>query len=388
MSLASDQDAGEGRPSLLSQRMKELRNLVLDEWAARARLEVEGAGTLGTPILMNTFPVLYDNITQALTPGYPRTSAAVATPTAALEHGGERARLTSYEAKSVIREYQLLRLTIIDVLKRHDVPFGAEEMQIISASIDASIREAVTAFALAQSAFREQFVAALAHDLRNPLANAGVAAQLIRRTTDVQKIHGYAAKISDNLERVDHMIRELLDTVIFQSGERLQLRLSQFDIDEVVRQVCEQFEIAHGQRFILDGAPIMGWWGRDEMQRAIENLISNALKYGAHDKPISIRYTSDHGRLHLSVHNHGDSIPAEQLESVFQVFTRAQAAKHGDIQGWGIGLPFVRSVVESHGGSIDLDSSEERGTTFAINLPLDARPFQDAPVLEPRASPA
>jgi signal transduction histidine kinase len=82
------------------------------------------------------------------------------------------------------------------------------------------------------------------------------------------------------------------------------------------------------------------------------------------------------------VHNHGDSIPADQLEAVFQVFRRAKAAKEGDTQGWGIGLPFVRSVVERHGGSIDVDSSEERGTTFSINMPVDARPYQDAPTLE------
>jgi signal transduction histidine kinase len=384
MSLASDQDAGAGKPSALSQRMCELRECVLAEWAARVRAEVEGAERLPEPILFNTFPVLYDNIVQAVTPAYPRTSAEVATPSVAPEHGGERARLTSYGAKSVIREYQILRSTIIDVLKRHTVQISDEEAQIITSSIDASIREAITTFALTQAAFREQFVAALAHDLRNPLANASVAAQLICRTTDLGKIRNYAGKISENLGRVDQMIRELLDSVLFQSGERLPLRLSNFDIHDVVTEVCEQFEIAHGQRFELHGTSVRGWWGRDEMQRALENLISNALKYGVHDKPIGISYASEHGRLQLSVHNHGDSIPPDQLEAVFQVFRRAKAAKEGDTQGWGIGLPFVRSVVERHGGSIDVDSSEERGTTFSINIPLDARPYQNAPTLEKR----
>jgi signal transduction histidine kinase len=382
MSLASDQDAGGGKPSELGQQMRALRELVLAEWEARVRAEVEGAERLGTPILLNTFPVLYDNIVQAVTPAYPRTSAAIVTPSVAMEHGGERARLTSYEAKSLISEYQILKSAIMDVLKRHKVPVSDEQAQIISSSIDASVREAVTTFALTQAAFRERFVAALAHDLRNPLANASVAAQLICRTTDIEKIRNYAGKISENLGRVDQMIRELLDAVLFQSGERLPLRLSNFDIEEVVTQVCEQFKIAHRQRFELQGTSVCGWWGRSEIERALENLISNALKYGERDKPVTIRYTSEHGRLQLSVHNHGDSIPADQLEAVFQVFRRAKAAKEGDTQGWGIGLPFVRSVVERHGGSIDVDSSEERGTTFSINMPVDARPYQDAPTLE------
>jgi signal transduction histidine kinase len=84
----------------------------------------------------------------------------------------------------------------------------------------------------------------------------------------------------------------------------------------------------------------------------------------------------------ISVHNEGDPIPPDQIETVFQVFHRAKAAKEGNRPGWGIGLPYVRSVAESHGGSIGVDSSAERGTTFGIDLPVDARPFQNAPTLE------
>jgi signal transduction histidine kinase len=141
--------------------------------------------------------------------------------------------------------------------------------------------------------------------------------------------------------------------------------------------------LLHGPRFNVNGEPVHGWWGRDELRRVVENLVSNAIKYGAREHPVSIRYQAEHGRLQLSVHNEGDAIPPDLLETVFQVFRRAQAAKDGDSQGWGIGLPYVRTVAESHGGSIDVDSAAERGTTFTIDIPVDARPFQDAPVLEP-----
>lgn len=83
----------------------------------------------------------------------------------------------------------------------------------------------------------------------------------------------------------------------------------------------------------------------------------------------------------LSVHDEGASIPPDQIESVFQVFRRAAAAKQNPAQGWGSGLPHVRSVAESHGGSIGVDSAPERGTTFTIDILLDMRPFLDAPVL-------
>jgi signal transduction histidine kinase len=83
----------------------------------------------------------------------------------------------------------------------------------------------------------------------------------------------------------------------------------------------------------------------------------------------------------LSVHNEGEPIPPEQIECIFQVFRRTVAAKEGNKEGWGIGLPYVRNVAESHGGSVAVDSAINRGTTFTIDIPLDSRAYQDAPTL-------
>ena len=381
MTMASDRDARAQRMAPISERMLALREVVLDEWMRQVRAKVPSAVALPHPILINTIPVLYDNLIEALSPDYPRTSAAAATHLVALEHGGERARLSKYDVESVIVEYQLLRETIFRVLRRDGVAVSEQEGEIISSAIDAAIRESITAFTLVQAAFREQFFAALAHDLRGPLANAILSAQLIRRSGDLAAIHGYADIIHENLGRVDQMIGQLLDTLVVEHGERLPIKPSNFDLRDVVTEVCDQMTLAHGPRFEVEGGSVRGWWGRTELQRALENLISNALKYGAADTPIRIVYSSEHERVMLSVHNEGDPIPPDQVESVFQVFRRAAAAKQNPAQGWGIGLPYVRSVAESHGGSIDVDSAPERGTTFTIAIPLDMRPFLDAPVL-------
>jgi signal transduction histidine kinase len=118
------------------------------------------------------------------------------------------------------------------------------------------------------------------------------------------------------------------------------------------------------------------------MKRALENLVGNAVKYGAPDKQIRIKIDEMHERLLLSVHNEGNPIPPEELEDIFQFFQRSLTAKESKKQGWGIGLPYVREVAESHGGSIGVDSAAERGTTFLIDIPVDARPYQNAPTLE------
>lgn len=381
MTFASDQRVGPDKPSEISRRMLELEDVVLTEWEKRVRISIKEASSLTHPVIIDTLPALYHNLVEALTPDYPRTSAAAATPAVASEHGGERARLTSYQAQNVIAEYQLLRSTIIDVLKQNNVRISDEQMQIISTAIDACIREAATAFTMAQAVFQERFVATLAHDLRNPLASASMMAQLIQRTSNPEKINECARRIVENISRADRMIQELLDTMIFQQGERLRFQLTHFDMADVVREVCEQSAAVHGHRFEMAGTTAMGWWGRDAIKRALENLVSNAVKYGASDTPIRIAFAVYHGRIELSVHNEGVPIPPEQMEAVFQVFRRAKAAKEGDTKGWGIGLPYIRSVAESHGGSVDLDSSKERGTTVTIDMPLDSRPFQNAPTL-------
>jgi signal transduction histidine kinase len=381
MTLSTDQNINPERLSPTARRMLELRDEVLAEWAERVRQSVKEAERLPHPILINTFPSLYDNIAEAITPGYPRETGDESN-TIATEHGGERARLTNYNVHSVISEYQILRWTIFDVLKTNDIQLTEDEAFLINASIDESIRGAVNAFALAQTMLRERFTAALTHDLRNPLSNAHTAAQLIERSAGSQKLKELAVLITENLKRMDGMIQDLLDSVRFQAGERLQLRLEEFDVQELAKEVCDQFTFTCGPRFQLIGGSAKVWWDREAIKRAIENLIGNAVKYGIPDTPVRIKIDLVQERVMISVHNEGEPIPQEQTESLFQIFRRAEAAKWGYKKGWGIGLPYVRSVAESHGGSVAVDSGAHRGITFMIDMPADARPYQDAPTLE------
>jgi signal transduction histidine kinase len=326
MTLASDQNINPEKLSPTARRMLELRDKVLSEWVKRVRNSIKEAEHLPNPIIINTFPALYDNLAEAITPDYPRATGNEGT-TVAAEHGGERARLTSYNAHSVIAEYQQLRWTIFDVLKMNDVHLNDREIYIINASIDGSIRESVNAFALTQAALQERFVATLAHDLRNPLSNAYLAAQLIKSNSDLTKIKEFAEGIMSNLSRMDGMIRDLLDSIKFQMGEQLHLRLEEFDIQEVLKEVLDDFTAIHGARFPLISASIVGWWDREAIKRAVENIIGNAVKYGSPDTPVRIKIASQNERMLLSVHNEGESIPPEQIESIFQVFGRAEAAK-------------------------------------------------------------
>ena len=380
MTFASDQKLNADQLSPTSRSMLALREAVLAEWERKTRAALVETKEIRHPVFINTMPSFYDNIVEALTPDYPRANGVNST-TLAGEHGGERARMTNYDPEALILEYQIFRQSIFDLLEQQGVSLTAKEVLVINSSIDQAIREAVTSFSLVVAALREQFVAALAHDMRTPLSTAAMAAQLISMTTDSPKTKDLAGKIADSVQRIDTMIHGLLDTMIFQSGSRLQLKLSQFDILDVVHEINAQFMNSRGKECEIIGQSLLGWWGKESLQRAVENLVGNALKYGTPNTPIRIKIDEVHERLLLSVHNEGPAIPADEQEAVFQIFRRAQEAKKGNYQGWGIGLPYVRAVAESHGGSVEIDSHPARGTTFVIDIPVDSRPYQDAPTV-------
>lgn len=376
MSLASDQDAGEQRLSENARRMLALREQVFDTWSRRVRDQVLQARALQQPILIDTLPVFYDNIAQSISPDYPRTSAVDGT-TVAAEHGGERARITTYDHAALIEEYQLLRWAIFEVLHREGVALDHVETHAVHASIDSGIQQAVEAFSLVHSGFRERFAAALTHDLRNPLAATVTALEVILLTSDPTRIKAVAAKALANTRRMSGMIDELLDTMAFHGGRKIQLAIERVDIHAVVEEVLADAIAAHGNRFAVEGGTLQGWWDRAAMKRVTENLVTNAVKYGSMGTPITIRTGEIYGRLVLTVHNEGEPIPAQEQECIFQMYRRAESARREAKGGWGIGLPYVRAVAESHGGSIGLDSSVERGTTFVVDIPLDARAHQN-----------
>lgn len=108
----------------------------------------------------------------------------------------------------------------------------------------------------------------------------------------------------------------------------------------------------------------------------MENLLNNAIKYGTSSRPVTITVKQLHERAFIQVHNHGGVIPVEQRETLFQAFQRLPDAEAGGKRGWGLGLAQARGAAEAHGGSIGVDSLPERGTTFTIDIPKDARPLQ------------
>ncbi|EEF25579.1 two component sensor histidine kinase, putative [Ricinus communis] len=175
---------------------------------------------------------------------------------------------------------------------------------------------------------------------------------------------------------MDQMLTQLLDALTFERAQRLPLVVTEFNIQPLLDAVARDYSGSIAPVVEVRAAPIVGHWCRNSLHRALENLVTNAIKYGDGQR---VRIAADgiRGRLMLSVHNDGAPIADDQRERIFDYLRREGDGQLGT--GWGIGLPFVRSVAESHGGSVAVDSGEGRGTTFIIDIPLDCRPLLDAP---------
>lgn len=230
-----------------------------------------------------------------------------------------------------------------------------------------------------ERALREQFVNTLTHDLRTPLSAINMATQMIQsRPRDPQMLHELCERVLSNVRRSDRMIQDLLDANRIKAGEGMSIDIQNMDLKDVIQETLINLESIVGKRFILQAnGGFTGYWCATAIERLIENLTSNAIKYGSKETPVLIQLTDMSNQVRISVHNEGNPMAPEEVESLFNPFRRAKSADASATKGWGIGLTIVRGITEAHCGSISVESSKEEGTTFSVTLPRDSRPCRE-----------
>lgn len=226
----------------------------------------------------------------------------------------------------------------------------------------------------AETELRERFVVTLSHDLRTPLAAAKMGAQLVaRRSADSAEVVKLAAKVAHNVDRVDEMIRDLLDANAIGAGGTLIVHREPCNLNELTADTLDELSLVHGDRFELraDGQ-IDGAWSKSGVRRILENLCSNAIKYGEAGRPITVGLSQSQGNARIAIHNEGRPISAEDQATLFGLYRRTESARAGGQKGWGLGLTLVKGIARAHGGDVGVESAEGQGTTFIVTLPLVA----------------
>jgi len=226
----------------------------------------------------------------------------------------------------------------------------------------------------AEQSLREMFIAALTHDLRTPLHVSKLSTQILELKfagqADVQSI---LSRIDRNLTHADRMIQDLLDASHIKSGKLIPIQVEECDPCKIVSDVIEELTVIHNDRFEFEAINIRVTADPVGLRRIVENLATNAIKYGAADAPVRISLVAHEYRFELKVENQGNPISAEDQRIIFEPFHRAASAIQGEQKGWGVGLSLVRGIAQAHGGDIAVCSSAE-GTCFTVSLPLRPTP--------------
>lgn len=339
----------------------------------RVRVMIGDNNQLNRPMTINTLPLFLTSLALALSPSHSRSRASE-NSNIALQHGTERAKLSTYSLSKLIREYQILREILQEILE-HDASLSSAEWKIVHASIDEAIAGAASSFVQVHEGVRIQFTATLTHDFRGPLSAAHNYVELIKRAGDrpEQRAH-FVARALENLKRLSRMIDDLLDASRTRGGERLIIKPAQCNVTEMLRTLLDELAEKEGDRFVLDSeADVTGFVDVERVRQAAHNLAENAVKYGSPESPVTVRLVKFEGRMQLSVHNFGDPLSPDEKAMLFQAYQRTSSAEKSGKKGWGLGLVLVQAIAEAHGGTVAVESNADEGTTFTLDMLQDAR---------------
>jgi signal transduction histidine kinase len=187
----------------------------------------------------------------------------------------------------------------------------------------------------------------------------------VNQPHDEQALRAVAA-IERTVRRMSEMLDDLTDTSLVET-HRVTLRKSHLDIGELVRDVVELVSTPEQRaRLVVDPDPPAVEADRGRVERGLENLLSNAFKYGTRGAEVLVAVTRGHGEVEVMVANVGQTLSPDEVRSLFSRFYRAPSPQ-GE-RGLGLGLYIARGFIEAHGGRLWCDSADGR-TTFHFTLP-------------------
>ncbi|AHF82738.1 histidine kinase [Rhizobium leguminosarum bv. trifolii WSM1689] len=261
------------------------------------------------------------------------------------------------------------RVTMFQAAERRRYERELVEARAAADAAGATIK-AKLAFEQQTAELREEFIAVLGHDLRNPLASISAAARILRKEKQTDRAIKVLDLMQGSVVRMSALIDNVLDFARGRLGGGITLERRAEHLEPLLRQVIEELRFSHLDRAIevtieFDG-PINCDSGR--IGQLVSNLLGNALTHGAPDEPVRLSAATVDGKLELWIANGGAPISSEAMTGLFQPFFKGEAGTSQ--RGLGLGLHIAAEIARAHGGTITV-SSDDKETRFTFVMPLD-----------------
>jgi signal transduction histidine kinase len=306
----------------------------------------------------------------------PETGEAGAS--AAEEHGAGRAD-SGFTVAQMVAEYRALRASVLRLWTRESGGLEAADIADLTRfneAVDQSLAESVAEFDENVEQAKEMFLAILGHDLRTPLGAIYTSAMFMRDTGELEEPHRtLTARIADSAMRTTQMVGDLLDFTRSRLGGGIPVHRAEVDLKAVVHDVVDEIVAAHPEQKVQVDATErqIGQWDAARISQALTNLVGNAVEHGSPGTTVRVELRGDEEEVAIAVHNRGAAIPADALDGIFNPMKirvdPRKASSGGPTGNLGLGLYIAERIVHAHGGRIEVESSEARGTTFTIHLP-------------------
>jgi len=253
---------------------------------------------------------------------------------------------------------------------------AGEVVGIFVEGSDVTARKQVEDDLRAANRQKDQFLAMLAHELRNPLAPITTAAHLLKMgTLDAKGVRNASEIIARQAEHMTSLVNDLLDVSRVTRG-LVTLDKEELDVNAVVADALEQVRPLieakrHALTMELSGEPVRVLGDRTRLVQVLSNILNNAAKYTPAGGQLTLRVTSQGDRVTVTVSDNGIGIEQDVLPYIFDLFTQAERTPDRSQGGLGIGLALVKSLVMLHGGTVDARAAPpgQRGSEFEVCLP-------------------
>ncbi|HEC44995.1 MAG TPA: HAMP domain-containing histidine kinase [Bacteroides sp.] len=230
------------------------------------------------------------------------------------------------------------------------------------------------------SEIKNDFVSNMTHELKTPISTISLASQMLNDKTipaESKNFDNISRIIGDESKRLGYQVEKVLQMAIFDQG-RIRLKRKKTDINDLVQTVVTNFDLQvksregsisgkyNAENAVLEVDPV-------HFTNVVSNLVDNAIKYSKEAPDITIETLDRNGQLVIKVSDKGIGIKKEYQRRIFEKFYRVPTGNVHNVKGFGLGLSYVKKIVEEHRGMVDLTSEFNKGTEFEISIPVNSK---------------